>query len=73
MTNDLQDSTTFDKPEPFGVVLDRLLIAFADVALFAPAATDLERKEAIMAAYARHDITPRQTEMLIEAFGLAAA
>lgn len=59
--------------QPFGALLDTLLVRFAEDALFPVAATDIERKEAILAAYERGDLTRRQTDTLVAAFRLEAA
>lgn len=59
--------------QPFGSLLDAVLAKFAEIALFPPAATDAERKEALLAAYEAGELTDRQTSMLVAFFGLGAA
>jgi len=56
-----------------GGLLDGILVRFAEIALFPPAATDSERKAAIMSAYQAGEVTERQASMLIAAFGLRSA
>ena len=63
----------FKEAPSFGALLDQLLVRYAEGSLFPVAASDSERKEAIMVARERGDITDRQTSMLIESFGLRAS
>lgn len=69
------NAITDDMPpvQPFGALLDGILCRFAEAALFPPAASDSERKEAILSAYQRGDVTDRQAKMLIAHFRLASA
>lgn len=59
--------------QSLGSLVDGLLVRFAEVALFPAAASDAERKHAIMSAYEAGELNFRQTEMLYDAFGLAEA
>jgi hypothetical protein len=59
--------------QSLGTLLDGVLVRFAEIALFPPAATDSERKMAITSAYEAGELTGRQTAMLINAFDLREA
>lgn len=59
--------------QSLGGLLDDILVRCAEWAIFPPAATDSERKQAIVAAYDAGEITGRQSAMLIARFGLKHA
>lgn len=59
--------------QSLGSLIDDILVRCAEWALFPPAATDAERKQAIMAAHSAGEITGRQCSMLIARFGLKHA
>lgn len=60
-------------PQSLGSLVDDILVRCAEWALFPAAATDGERKQAIMAAMQAGEITGRQCSMLIARFGLKHA
>lgn len=59
--------------QSLGSLIDGLLIRFAEIALFPPAATDAERKAALLAAFDSGELTERQTAMLMAAYSLRDA
>lgn len=59
--------------QSLGSLLDDILVRCAEWAMFPPAATNTERKQAILAAHSSGEITNRQCAMLIERFGLKGA